>query len=457
MPHLLKDLSIREVSSVDRGAGDGVQVVLMKRVESMDIDAYLKRNLFDELAAAAKVEKREFTDKERQAAADKGDALPDGSFPIANKSDLENAIHAYGRAKDKAKAKAHIIARAKDLDASDMIPENWTKRNFLRKALAKIGFPADPDKDSKTLEEALGEQDFCDKFWKATNALQTSINSIINDVDATDKPGMIAETLKQFTDYMTTIIPDQIGKSLAAILAEPAGEPGISKGDVMSDALKKALGLPATATDADMAAAIAKRDADLAKANADLAILKMSDKHKQYADDMGMSDDAKGKFAAKTADERDQQMKDNPVEKNLPASVIKALQDREDLQKRLADLEAKDARAALTKRAEDIGLGADGAEVLQKARSGDKAAVEKLEDALKAANAALKESGLFKELGSAKGSDGASAYDQLVGKADELRKANPKLSPDQAFSKAYEDPANADLVKQHKIEKRRAA
>jgi hypothetical protein len=51
--------------------------------------------------------------------------MEDGSFPIKTKKDLENAIQAYGRAKDKDKAKAHIIARAKALDAEDMLPKDW--------------------------------------------------------------------------------------------------------------------------------------------------------------------------------------------------------------------------------------------------------------------------------------------------------------------------------------------
>lgn len=73
------------------------------------------------------VEKREFTDAERADAADAGQALPDGSYPIKTVKDLKNAIQSYGRAKDPAKVKAHIIARAKALGKESMIPENWSK------------------------------------------------------------------------------------------------------------------------------------------------------------------------------------------------------------------------------------------------------------------------------------------------------------------------------------------
>jgi hypothetical protein len=52
-------------------------------------------------------------------------ALSDGSFPIKDEEDLKNAIMAYGRASDKAKAKMHIMKRAQELDREDMIPESW--------------------------------------------------------------------------------------------------------------------------------------------------------------------------------------------------------------------------------------------------------------------------------------------------------------------------------------------
>lgn len=77
--------------------------------------------------SSLEVEKREFKEKERSHLASTGAALPDGSFPIENTSDLHNAIQAHGRAKDKEKAKAHIIARAHAIGASHMLPEGWGK------------------------------------------------------------------------------------------------------------------------------------------------------------------------------------------------------------------------------------------------------------------------------------------------------------------------------------------
>jgi hypothetical protein len=101
-------------------------------------------------AKAAEVEKREFSTKERTSAAGSGAALPDGSFPIENESDLRNAIHAYGRAKDKPKAKAHIISRAKALGRTDLIPEGWGK--------AAKGAIADLKKAAKDLSDIVSDK-----------------------------------------------------------------------------------------------------------------------------------------------------------------------------------------------------------------------------------------------------------------------------------------------------------
>ena len=69
--------------------------------------------------------KRMYNEETRMTMAEAGEALPDGSFPIKDEADLQNAIQAYGRAGDKEAAKAHIMKRAKELGKEDMIPENW--------------------------------------------------------------------------------------------------------------------------------------------------------------------------------------------------------------------------------------------------------------------------------------------------------------------------------------------
>lgn len=84
----------------------------------------IKKSLFDNLDPY-KLVKRKFTAQQRRTMAEEGHAMPDGSYPIANKTDLMNAIRSWGRGGADPKVKAHIKRRAKALGASDMIPENW--------------------------------------------------------------------------------------------------------------------------------------------------------------------------------------------------------------------------------------------------------------------------------------------------------------------------------------------
>lgn len=79
----------------------------------------------DKIQKAMPKNKHIFTDGERQKLAKTGEAMPDGSFPIRNEQDLKDAIKAYGRAKDQASAKAHIMKRAKALGKESELPEEW--------------------------------------------------------------------------------------------------------------------------------------------------------------------------------------------------------------------------------------------------------------------------------------------------------------------------------------------
>ena len=71
---------------------------------------------------------------QRKDMASKGLALPDGSFPIKTLEDLKNAIQAYGRAKDQAKAAKFIAKRAKALGAEDLIPDTEDFQKALKEA-----------------------------------------------------------------------------------------------------------------------------------------------------------------------------------------------------------------------------------------------------------------------------------------------------------------------------------
>jgi len=86
-------------------------------------------------ASNGEILKRDFSDDKRQELASKGKAMPDGSYPIETRADLENAVQSYGRASDPKAVKAHIITQAKALGATDALPDSWQAEPSLSTAV----------------------------------------------------------------------------------------------------------------------------------------------------------------------------------------------------------------------------------------------------------------------------------------------------------------------------------
>lgn len=402
MARVLRRLRIQEISSVDRGAGEGVRVLLMKR--HSDDEPYWKR---------------EFSQEERDRAADSGAAMPDGSFPIKNRSDLSNAIRAIGRAKNPAKAKAHIRSRAKALGLTDMLPDSWSKRDLDIQPIIDDALEAGVD------ESALTE---------ATKRLRKQIEESRDDEQ--DSAGALADIIDEFADEVHKLKEQTMAIDQKAI----------------DEAVTKAVGPIQTALDA----ALAK-----------ISELSMSSEHRAHYDKL--DDAGKAEFRKLDTKARDAEVK-KASEKDTSDPVAKALIAANDtisaLNKRIASLEGDKTADSFAKRAVDLGLKAEDGDTLRKAYDGDPEAqktldtiIKKLGDALKGA---LKQARAFDELGTQRGADGADgAYGQLMAKANELMAKGEKaasgkpLTKAQAFTKVYEDPHNADLVRQHKDEQER--
>lgn len=110
-----------------------------------------------------------FTQAERDRLAASGAAMPDGGFPIRNRSDLQNAIRAIGRARDQAAARAHIVKRARALGLTDLLPDGWgASASDSRRQMAAR------DLDTTKLLKALGLADDADeaKILEAIEALR---------------------------------------------------------------------------------------------------------------------------------------------------------------------------------------------------------------------------------------------------------------------------------------------
>lgn len=97
---------------------------------------------------------------ERTKAAEKGQALPEGGFPIKNREDLKKAIRALGRATNKNAAKRHIIKRARALKAVNLLPESWgvtAAGDRLGALLADAPLTVSPDPRAEKLRRYWSE------------------------------------------------------------------------------------------------------------------------------------------------------------------------------------------------------------------------------------------------------------------------------------------------------------
>ena len=71
------------------------------------------------------MEKRDYSAATRERMEIEGTAMRYGSFPLANETDLRNAIQSVGRAANYDAARRHIIRRARALGLVELLPEDW--------------------------------------------------------------------------------------------------------------------------------------------------------------------------------------------------------------------------------------------------------------------------------------------------------------------------------------------
>lgn len=447
---ILSRLRLDKIAGVDRPCQEGATVALIKRVA--DLETILKAKYDAD-------QRKEMAGKE---------AMADGSYPVKDAEDLSNAIHAVGRGRNNSHTaiRAHIISRAKALGLSDKIPDTWSDGGKLAKsiyeAFEKSGIPlGDPDGDEggQLFDEVLGEQQLTSAFWdswyQATSALQQSLCSLIKDDDITDKSAEIQTSLKQFADHIEQILPGDIGKSLAAGIAASVGQPGTTTGGIMTPELKKALGLPETATDADVLKAVSDNSAALTKANEDLEKAKAKGSPQDETD--GNEDTDAEMSKALAAGNAFKTPEGTIITKKLlgnDAAFALAKSQNDRLVKAESDLAKSreaDEERSFAKRAEDLGYGTEFGPTLRKAYNGDAAAQGELEKRIQGLQKQVEEGDFYKSFGHSQPAPDSAAA-EFMAKVDEVKKSNPALSEAQAYSKAYTAPVNRDIVKRMKAE-----
>lgn len=117
----------------DLWGGDAGYSWSRSKWESIKSQRENKSDTIESTEADAIMEKRDYSDKQRRAMAARGQAMKDGSFPIADRADLRNAIQSVGRASNYEAAKKHIIRRARALGLTELLPEEW--RSSMSKSM----------------------------------------------------------------------------------------------------------------------------------------------------------------------------------------------------------------------------------------------------------------------------------------------------------------------------------
>ena len=173
----ISDLNKKTVDLKWRKALDQIQ----REVEKLEFFISKYDQQLGAIETNESLNEREYSDEERKDMADKGLALPDGSFPIKDLEDLKNAIQAYGRSKDQSATAKFIVKRAKALSAEDLIPDTEDFQKALKETITEgNAFLA---ARAKAIDEDAEEFEFNGKKYPVLNRPK-KLNEELSDNDA---------------------------------------------------------------------------------------------------------------------------------------------------------------------------------------------------------------------------------------------------------------------------------
>jgi hypothetical protein len=290
---------------------------------------------------------------------------------------------------------------------------------------------------------------------KSTEMLAESLGSIFTDdkLDDAKKREGFANSLKQFEDH------------LAENLTAEGSPPGKQEEHPMLKTIAKLLGLKEDASETDIEKAYEKRERERDRQLAELqftpeekafyetlkADADEEDEDVREGDEGGKPADDKSRFRRASKEMRAELMAKAKVDDKMSEPLRKALADNDELKKRVEKMEEDNKRADIRKRVLDAGLAEDDVDDYYKQFKSDPEVAERQLKRAAAGWVAAKKAGAFREIGgTGAGMGNTTPMDELNAKAAEYRKANPTLSPHQAFAKVYEDPANAEIVKRER-------
>lgn len=115
----------------------------------------------------------------RRKQADKGNALPDGSFPIPDKEHLMKAIRLLGHAKDKPKARRHIKKRARELGVSiDLAKSHSSKIHPSLDRKPGVSNWVDQEGDLPSYIDRIAKHIHSDSGLSRSHAIAAAVNRV---------------------------------------------------------------------------------------------------------------------------------------------------------------------------------------------------------------------------------------------------------------------------------------
>lgn len=182
--------------------------------------------------SAAREARAKYSASDKQSMLDKGQALKnangEASYPVADKEDLSNAISAVGRGgADHDAIRRYIMARAKALGLTSMIPDGWNADGSISGQSS-----ASPGGELRDSEAGDGGQ--VDDAH-ALAGIDAALDAAFKEIDGTDRNGLSAE-VNQFIDLCASA-----WKNIGALLKDQGiPDPDKPNGNKYDDSQKPA-------------------------------------------------------------------------------------------------------------------------------------------------------------------------------------------------------------------------
>lgn len=459
--NIIKELTLTEISAVDRPAQVHAKAVLLKAApKKTDGGKEYSASDFAYVPDPAKPS----TWKLRLTSTPGGE--PDAGIVGAAAAALGPGYRGQKvqiPSADRAKVVARVRAawrKANPGKKDDEMPSGIAKADMLSAAIEKAVVSKEGE-SAETFAEALQEQSLDQNLWKIMDALRCSVRSIMEDdtLDTTAKGQAIRLSADQFVSTVQALMPAAMPSLVKALAGEIAGDPpSDERTEIMPDDTKKVADLEAQLADT-------KKALDTAT-----AVMALKAEEKAHYD--GLDETAKAAFLAKSESARATELAEKAAQnevvyksddgaefrKSDDPRLVQMAKDRDADRKAMKEATEKAELSEFTKAAEKD-YGHLPGETVAKAKS--LRAVSKLGKEDRDAIEAMLKAGekAMVDAMKAVGSDGAGAGGDAVEKLDKLIKTEMTKS-NVNYNTAYETVIKTDEGKalhDEQMQERRAA